>query len=324
MNFIFQLFIFLFVIFIYLHIRFQLKTVNDLEIYEIDYVDNPNLQEICDIRLPVIFSAPAAAAKINPAAFSKHQTAHDVNIYDVADNATAAVATPVKLGFTAAHNLITADKNSQFYSCQNSDFLEETDLAAAQYEKNDSIWKPSLTAQTKYDFIFGSRGAIMPLTYHVDFRRFFHVLRGQITIKLTYWKSEKWLSPAAGDYSSVNAWNPQDEYKENYEKVKFMDVVVPAGRVVYIPPYWWYSIKFTQKQNDETVVASYSYRTYANLLAIMPRIIMLNLSGRGGGAAAQPPAIKNETNNSIDLPQEDAGAEATTPTTSEIAPPPPI
>ena len=48
-------FIFCLVLFIYLHVQFHLKTSEDLEMYEIDQASKDKLEEICDIRQPVLF-----------------------------------------------------------------------------------------------------------------------------------------------------------------------------------------------------------------------------------------------------------------------------
>jgi hypothetical protein len=48
-------FVFCLVLFIYLHVQFHLKTSNDLEIYEVDQASKDKLEEICDIRQPVLF-----------------------------------------------------------------------------------------------------------------------------------------------------------------------------------------------------------------------------------------------------------------------------
>ena len=47
--------IFIILFFFYIHITQQLKRSEDLEIYEMDYSSNENLQEICDIKQPVLF-----------------------------------------------------------------------------------------------------------------------------------------------------------------------------------------------------------------------------------------------------------------------------
>ena len=55
MNSLLNILIFLIVLFLYIHITHQLKTSEDLEIYELDYIDNTHLQEVCDIKQPVLF-----------------------------------------------------------------------------------------------------------------------------------------------------------------------------------------------------------------------------------------------------------------------------
>lgn len=340
MNFFTQLIVFLVLVFVYLHVRFQLKTNNDLEVYEIDYVDNANLQNVCDIRTPVLFTRPAlpkeggaaaaAAAEIDPRKFTKHQASHDVNIYDAVDNAAAGgVAAPVALSFTAAEHMLASDKTRRYYSADNGDFLEETELRE-QYRKYDVLWEPSLTAHKYYDLLLGARHVTTPLVHHVDYRRFLYVTRGQILVKMTCWKNTRFLDAKYNwrdfvFYSPMNVWRPQPEYEENYEKIQFVEVIVPAGRVLFIPPYWWYSIKFTQSTAvvtapddngapdedpaahtaagvpEETVVMGFNYRTYANIAAISPKLFMRSLYwNRGLPSAATstaPAPVDTEKEN---------------------------
>ena len=54
-NYFLSVFIFMVVLFFYVHILFHYKVGNDLEIYEISDVCKDKLEEICDIRQPVIF-----------------------------------------------------------------------------------------------------------------------------------------------------------------------------------------------------------------------------------------------------------------------------
>ena len=55
MKIIYSIFIFCIVLFIYLHIQFHLKTSDDLEIYELEQFSKSKLEEICDVRQPVLF-----------------------------------------------------------------------------------------------------------------------------------------------------------------------------------------------------------------------------------------------------------------------------
>ena len=47
--------LFITVLVIYIHIINQFKTSEDLEVYEMDYTNNIHLQEVCDIKQPVLF-----------------------------------------------------------------------------------------------------------------------------------------------------------------------------------------------------------------------------------------------------------------------------
>ena len=52
-KFVISFFIFCLVLFLYLHVQFQLKTSNELEIYEIENeLTKEKMEEICDLRQP--------------------------------------------------------------------------------------------------------------------------------------------------------------------------------------------------------------------------------------------------------------------------------
>ena len=42
------------------------------------------------------------------------------------------------------------------------------------------------------------------------------------------------------------------------------------GQVLFIPAFWWYSIKLSK----DATIASFKYRTYMNTVAIMPNLAM--------------------------------------------------
>jgi len=56
MNYFLVLIVFCVILFIYLHLQFQMKTSNDLELFEIYDTTKENMEEICDIRQPAIFN----------------------------------------------------------------------------------------------------------------------------------------------------------------------------------------------------------------------------------------------------------------------------
>ena len=52
--------------------------------------------------------------------------------------------------------------------------------------------------------------------------------------------------------------------------MKFLEFTLLPGKTLFIPAYWWYSIKF----NKNTSISCFRYRTYMNNIAISPYIAM--------------------------------------------------
>lgn len=269
MIFILQLIIFLLIVFIYLHIRFQLKTNNNLEVYEIDYDTNENLQKTCDIRVPVLFDAPSSSPP--PPEFTKEQNRAEINVKDATE---PPAAPPVKFSYSAAIDLIHEDKMQKYYSDNNADFIENEGLTD-EYRKFDDIFAPQMTAQRDYDIIIGSRHVSTPLRFHTNYRKFLYVSSGQATIKLATWKNEKYLNTVY-NWADFDFYSLMDETaQKECDKCTFIEVIVPCGKVISIPPYWWYSIKMTHSENEnKTIIYSFSYKTYMNLVAILPKLLL--------------------------------------------------
>jgi hypothetical protein len=49
------------------------------------------------------------------------------------------------------------------------------------------------------------------------------------------------------------------------QKTKFLDIEVNTGDVLFIPPYWWYSLSFSG--DPETTVATFTYDVAMNIAA---------------------------------------------------------
>jgi hypothetical protein len=267
------------ILFVYIHINDQYKKSEDLEIYEMDYVSNAGLQNICNVKQPTIFDF----RQIYPDIFSKLEKREhfekfeniDVKVKDVLDywNPTATSIDPIILPIQSFQTLMKSDPKSHFFMEDNQDFLEETELLP-EIRELDAYLKPSFSIRSKYDLITGSNSCITPLRYHTDYRRYMIVASGKISVKMTPWRSRKHLHPVI-DYdnyeffSKLNPWMPQKEYLNDMDKLKFLDFEVAAGNVLYIPPFWWYSIKFT---TNDTQVVSISYQTVMNIFSNIPDI----------------------------------------------------
>ena len=87
-------------------------------------------------------------------------------------------------------------------------------------------------------------------------------------IKITPPKSCKYLYPIK-DYdnfefrSPVNIWDIQPKYKADFDKVKVLDINLTVGESIYIPAYWWYTIRYEKLSS----ICSFKYRTFMNSLA---------------------------------------------------------
>jgi hypothetical protein len=250
------------ILFLYVHIIAQYKKSEDLEIYEMDYTQG--IQEICDLKQPLLFRFTAE----NPITFENLSYKNDVRVYSVG-NPTSYVLLPL----TQFQNLIATTVRPHYYTANNRDFIDEVGLYNT-FRELDPFLKPYYTAQTIYDIWLGGPLVTTPLRYHINYRQFLYVTSGKIHVKMTPYKSRKYLYPI-DDYenfdfrSPVNPFIVQPEY--DIDKIKFLEFDVHAGFILYLPPYWWYSIQYAADRKD-TVVMSVIYNSTMNILANAPSI----------------------------------------------------
>jgi hypothetical protein len=278
MNAFFHIFIFILILFFYMHIVHQYKKSEDMEIYEMDYVSNSQLHDVCNIKQPVLFQY----RDINPSFFEEldHEhldilESHDVKIKDIRDyyneNQNDSVDYTV-MTYRSAETLMNSDTKSSYFTENNFNIVDDAGLLKT-FKNNDTYFKPPLTVVSKYDILTGSKEVHTPLRYHINERYMLCVMTGKITVKMTPWKSCKYLYPNK-DYdmfefwSPVNVWKPQRKYFNEMDKMKCLEFDVNAGHVLCIPPYWWYSIKYDK--NPETVLTSFTYNTAMNYIANIP------------------------------------------------------
>jgi len=280
MNVLINILIFFIVLFLYIHITSQYKKSQDLEIYEMDYINNKQLQEVCDLKQPILFNY----SQINPEFIEDVtidtlivQGSHDINIKDINDYWKEEQSIDyVVLPFQSSHNLMVTDTSSKFFTENNDEFIQESGFSK-KFHENDTFLKPDFSPITKFDVCMGSKNTVTPLRYHTNFRHFLCVNSGKITIKLTPWKSQKYLHMIK-DYdnyefrSLINVWNTQPQYKNDMDKIKFLEFDVNPGYMVYIPPFWFYSIKFSS--NSDNLVCGFTYNSIMNCIANIPNYFL--------------------------------------------------
>ena len=268
--------VFCLVLFIYLHVFFHLKKCDDLEVYEICDPSKEKLEEICDIRQPVVtfFSNESLMENCNFNSIKTNYSAFDIRIRNVKEHDDE-TELYVPLGISESIELFKKDKDSKYLSERNSDFLEDSGLIK-HYRHNDMFLRPSMVSSCMYDIIFASLNTETPLRYEVNYRNYFLVTHGKIIIRVFPPKSTKYLY-ATADYdnfefrSPVNPWNVQAHYRSDFDKLRSMDITLIPGQMVHIPAYWWYSIRFVK---SNTSICSFKYKTYMNTLAISNHLFM--------------------------------------------------
>ena len=273
MNTFITILVFIIILFLYFHLVAQFKKSEDLEIYEMDFLNNEHLQEICEIKQPVLFEFKQITPDFfDSSIISSVNPSTNIKIKDVKDIHTGENIT---LPFQSADRLMNTDSKSRFYSENNDELIE--DISSTKLSSLNKYFQPTFTVNTKYDVMFGSKNAYTPMRYHTNYRQFICVNSGKIHVKMTPWKSRKYLHPENDYYfyefrSPIDVWNPQPKYLNEMDKIKFLEFDVNNGYVLYIPPYWFYSIKYSNEPDN--AIVGITYNSAMNFVANVPNYTM--------------------------------------------------
>ena len=293
MNYFIAIFIFCVVLFLYLHIYYHLKTSDDLEVYTIEKPSKNKLEEICDLRQPVVFefTNERLLESCNLASLDDSYGAFDIKLRDTKhSDDTSEMYLPFL--FKEAIKIFQNDKDSKYITENNTEFLEET-AAIKNFRYNDSFLRPSMVSKCTYDIWSGSVGAQTPLRYNLEYRTFIYLTSGNAKLKLIPPHSARYLN-VDKDYdnfefrSPVNPWTVQPEYKAEFDKVKVLDLKITPGYIIFIPAYWWYTIEYEEMSS----ICVFKYRTYMRTLSTMPQTLMSYL---------QKQNIKREIAKKLDI-----------------------
>jgi hypothetical protein len=241
-----------------------------------DYVDNINLQEVCDIQQPVLFEYRAH----HPEFFQQltmdrllDSGSYDVHVKDREDYEKGSDSVhSILLPLQSSHTLMITDTQAKYFTENNGDFIDESGLRPL-FQQNNVFLQPHFTVFSGYDVCFGSSGASTPLRYHNDYRRYVCVMSGKARVKMTPWKSRKYLH-AIDDhdnyefFSPINVWKPQRNYFHEMDKLKFLEFDVTPGYVLAVPSHWWYSIQYS----EHTLISQFIYTTAMRLAVNIPNL----------------------------------------------------
>jgi len=267
--------VFLLMLILYSQIIFQLKKGDDLEIYETDFTTNRELNDSANLKQPFIFSFSNYDNNLKMISLNQLITDYgsfDVFVKDNRDYYADKPCNSIVLTLTASTVLMKTDSDSKYYSDSNQYFIEETGIQK-YYNQFDKYLKPFLSVFSKYDVIFGSVGATTPLIYHTYERRYLYVTSGKLLVKMTPWRSTKYavINKNYKEYefsSPLNVWKPQESYIGGFHKMKFLEFTVYPGNILYVPPFWHYSIQFLKDEKEENhLVHVFNYGSAMNVLS---------------------------------------------------------
>ena len=275
MKYVISVLIFCVVLFFYLHVNHHLHKSNDLEIFTIENPSKDKVEEICDLRQPVLFDYinQPILDECNLFSLNNKYAPFDIKLRDI-QNSDDKSELYLPFVLKEARELFNNDKNKKYITENNYDFLEETG-ALKNHIYNDAFLRPPLVSKCSYDIMSGTKDSYTPLRYNLNYRNYYYVTSGSVNIKLIPPHNSKYLVEKL-DYenfefrSPMNPWNIQKEYESEFNKVKSLDIILNKGTILYIPAYWWYSIKY----NDESSIATFYYKTFMNQLAITPETVM--------------------------------------------------
>lgn len=272
-------------LFLYIHIRFHLKKSSDLDVYHIDYPSKEKLDEICDIRQPVVFGATRlenASRKLTLASLARSYPEFDLNIIgakDDGDGSTPVKFLPVKI--KDASVLLASSGAATAYRSESNGAL----LAAAGLSKNiqgaEYILRPSLSLRARYDVAFGNVGHHTPLRHHLNYRNYVMVTSGAAGVMMAAPKYTRELvfeadyggggGGAGGDVTFVSSENPWPSSDGGggsgaSNDVNYLYVELRANQIIYVPAYWSYSVRFEQPGTSLLLLYYQTYMGYASCL----------------------------------------------------------
>lgn len=293
-----SLLIFVLVLFLYVHLMAHFKKTYDTTIFEMDYSGNPvQLHDVCALKQPMLFGLPThvddgaknLAKLLHPDYLAQIGSSFDVKLVDMDDYATSKTADPVRVPVRLSHALamLTHDTDRpHYFSDHNEEFMEDIGVKRPIADALDYHLRPISALMTTHDLWLGSRGANTPLRYHTHTRAFLMVHSGSVRVKMTSWKSNKYLRPIS-DYdayefrSPMDVWKPQPEFEADFSRVRFMDFTISADstfNILYIPSYWWFSIQYSPASSSggsiDTVATMSMYDTPIGVLANIPHFAL--------------------------------------------------
>lgn len=248
--------VFCLVLFIYIHIQHQYTTSNDLEVYRVAPKTKEDIEDVMELKQPAVFKFDSPELVEELSLPSLEGTYGDYDVVSLKG-----------VGYTRLVKVLETFRGGGGdvggITMRNHSFLEETELDSKIGEHDYSL-RPPMMCGSMSDIIIGSKNITTPLIYHTQYRNFLLNTFGEVEVMLIPPKYSKHIltTPDYDNLEYISTLNMWVESKEN-NKIKTIRTVLNEGELLYVPPYWFYSVKFTSTSS----ILRVSYTTYVNILA---------------------------------------------------------
>lgn len=250
--------IFLLCIVIYIHIYYHLKVSDEENVFEIDYTDKVNLEEVCDLRQPFTMEI---------------ENRLDMNSYQLKDRLNIVKQKNHKV---KRHKNENEDKNksdkedeieieTKMYSEYNKELLSDETIKAS-IKSFEKLIIPEFTIQNAYDILVSDENFSTPFVSNFNHRNYLYFSEGNATIQFISHKHNDKLEHHL-DYESLQ--KVSNDLPSDMKDITIKSINVKSGEFVYIPPRWWYSINF----KSHSLVVKFQYKTIMNIVAHIPMYI---------------------------------------------------
>jgi len=292
--------IFIAVLFIYFQIQYHYKITpdEDVNIYELTQdLAKKHFDRVCDTdRIPFIFNFFETPAILRFMDATDFTTCRSVPIHI----RQGTIANFKTVPFIRGMELMNTPATGNIISERNSELLKALHIATF-LKRRDSYLRPGLCQYIDYDLLMGGPGSSTPLRYEINQRTFFMVTEGVAYVRLIH------PAVAAAEFrpneepecdnrlmeyhSTADIWHPRTA-----QRLTCIHLTIRTGQTIYIPPFWWYSIRFVQ--GTGTRVLRLSYRNLINSLVLSPYFIAHKVYAFSEGTSDDSPTVSKTKANS--------------------------
>ncbi len=278
--------IFILTLLLYLHVQQEFKYFTDMQIYETKYIGKTHLAKETATKLPMIIhleDIPSIDLHV-----LKQKAMDDFQVRDVREIYKTNNSDPFPLNFSRTSILIDTDKQSAFYSSHNS-HLFASDSFTDITQKWDRLLKP-FASFSQNDVLFGSKFTVTPFYYHNATSLFLFIppRSKEVKIRMCPFSFRQKLQ-VVEDYTENEGWSPIPP-KTIASTSGILDFFLYSGKVLFVPPYWFYSIEFF---DSKTIVNKVKYTTPLNALANIKSVFMKYSQNHQDTISLEEPIIHN-------------------------------